>query len=84
MRCLPFLIAHAGVSNFAKAYAMQHFCTLAVHYRKCNVRPVLRRIDMYPKRSFANGASTTLTIASRYRARTGGTMAAKASCIFFP
>jgi len=25
---------------------MQHFRTHAVHYRKCHVRPVLRRIDM--------------------------------------
>ncbi len=32
---------------------MQHFRTGAVHYRKCYVCPVLRRIDTYAERAFA-------------------------------
>jgi len=38
-RCLRFLTPRAQAQQFAKAYAMQHFRTHAIYYRKCHVAP---------------------------------------------
>jgi len=48
---------------------MQHFCTHAVHYRKCHVCPVLRRIDMYAERAFAKRGVHDLNDCVRHRTR---------------
>jgi hypothetical protein len=83
-------ILHIGlVSNrcqqFIEPDAMQHLCPHPVDDSECNLGPVLRRIDMDAERTFAEGASTTFTIASATAptSASSGTMAAKASWIFF-
>jgi len=48
---------------------MQHFRTHGVHYRKCHVRPVLRRIDTYAERAFAKRGVHDFNDCVRHRAR---------------
>jgi hypothetical protein len=47
---------------------MQHFRPHAVHYRKCHVRPVLRRINMYAERAFAKRGVHDFNDCVRHRA----------------
>jgi hypothetical protein len=48
---------------------MQHFRPHAVHYSKCNVRPVLRWIDMNAERAFAKRRVHDFNDCVRNRAR---------------
>jgi hypothetical protein len=48
---------------------MQQFYTHAVHDRKCHVRTVLRRIDMYAERAFAKRGVHDSNDCVRHRAR---------------
>ena len=67
---------------------MQHLSPHPVDDSEGDFSPVLRRIDMDAERNgrLPNGVSTTFTMASATEpaSASGGTMAAKASWIFFP